>query len=75
MLKAQLAGSARRRKDTIGDLDIVVAVHDEDKEDVSKAILNLPGIADIKGAGDSKISLILDTSIFDEEFFNRTHRS
>ena len=68
VLKAQLAGSARRRKDTIGDLDIVVAVHDEDKEDVSKAILNLPGIADIKGAGDSKISLILDTSIFDESF-------
>ncbi len=66
--KAQLAGSARRRKDTIGDLDLVVAVHDKDKESVSNAILQLPGIADIKGAGDSKISLILDTSIFDENF-------
>tara|TARA_B110000444_G_scaffold261487_1_gene314092 strand:+ start:6055 stop:7992 length:1938 start_codon:yes stop_codon:yes gene_type:complete len=66
--KAQLAGSARRRKDTIGDLDLVVAVDDSDKESVSNAILQLPGIADIKGAGDSKISLILDTSIFDENF-------
>lgn len=66
--RAQLAGSARRRKDTIGDLDLVVAVEDEDKESVSNAILQLPGIADIKGAGDSKISLILDTSIFDENF-------
>jgi DNA polymerase (family 10) len=66
--KAQLAGSARRRKDTIGDLDLVVAVEDKDKESVSNAILQLPGIADIKGAGDSKISLILDTSIFDENF-------
>jgi DNA polymerase (family 10) len=66
--KAQLAGSARRRKDTIGDLDLVVAVEDNDKESVSNAILQLPGIADIKGAGDSKISLILDTSIFDENF-------
>jgi len=30
--------------------------------------LNLSGIADVKGAGDSKISLILDTTIFDESF-------
>ena len=65
VIKAQLAGSARRRKETIGDLDVVVGVLDEDKERVSKAILGLPGIADVKGAGDSKISLILDTSIFE----------
>jgi len=68
VVKAQLAGSARRRKETIGDLDIVVGVLDADKEKVSKAILGLPGIADVKGAGDSKISLILDTSIFDGGF-------
>ena len=68
VIKAQLAGSARRRKETIGDLDIVVGVLDEDKENVSKAILALPGIADVKGAGDSKISLILDTSIFEGGF-------
>ena len=66
--RATLAGSARRRKDTIGDLDVVVAVDEEDHESVANAILNLPGIADVKGAGDSKISLILDTSIFDDSF-------
>jgi DNA polymerase (family 10) len=65
---ATLAGSARRRRETIGDLDIVVSVNDSDKDDVSNAILHLSGIADVKGAGDSKISLILDTSIFEEEF-------
>tara|TARA_B100000886_G_scaffold155379_1_gene105802 strand:- start:4171 stop:6108 length:1938 start_codon:yes stop_codon:yes gene_type:complete len=68
VIKAQLAGSARRRKETIGDLDIVVGVLDENKASVSKAILALPGIADVKGAGDSKISLILDTSIFEGGF-------
>jgi len=68
VLKAQLAGSARRRKETIGDLDLVVAVEDEHHESVAEAILSLPGIADVKGAGDSKISLILDTSIFDGGF-------
>ena len=66
--RATLAGSARRRKDTIGDLDVVVAVDEADHEDVANAILNLAGIADVKGAGDSKISLILDTTLFDESF-------
>ena len=68
MHRATLAGSARRRKDTIGDLDVVVSVDEDDHEDVANAILNLAGIADVKGAGDSKISLILDTTIFDESF-------
>ena len=66
--RATLAGSARRRKDTIGDLDVVVAVDKDDHDAVASAILALQGIADVKGAGDSKISLILDTSIFDETF-------
>ena len=68
VIKAQLAGSARRRKETIGDLDLVVAVKSENHEMVSKAILGLPGIADVKGAGDSKISIILDTSVFEGGF-------
>jgi len=68
VIKAQLAGSARRRKETIGDLDLVVAVESGNHEMVSKAILGLPGIADVKGAGDSKISIILDTSVFEGGF-------
>jgi len=68
VVSATLAGSTRRRKETIGDLDVVVAVADEDHQSVANAILNLNGIADVKGAGDSKISLILDTSIFEEGF-------
>ncbi len=68
VLMAQLAGSARRKRETIGDLDIVVAAKNEDHDKVSQSILSLSGIADVKGAGSSKISLILDTSIFDEEF-------
>ena len=65
---ATLAGSARRRRETIGDLDLVVAVDQTDHAAVAEAILALPGIADVKGAGSSKISLILDTEIFDEAF-------
>ena len=54
--RVQLAGSARRRKETIGDLDIVVGVKPENHEKVANAILALQGIADVKGAGDSNQS-------------------
>lgn len=66
--RAELAGSARRRRETIGDLDIVAAVKPEDVESVTNKILSLKGIADVKGAGDSKVSVILDTSIFEDGF-------
>ena len=66
--RAELAGSARRRRETIGDLDIVAAVIPENVESVTNQILSLKGIADIKGAGDSEVSVILDTSIFEEGF-------
>ena len=66
--RAELAGSARRRRETIGDLDIVAAVQPEDVEAVTNDILSLKGIADVKGAGDSKVSVILDTSIFEDGF-------
>ena len=66
--RAELAGAARRRRETIGDLDIVAAVRPEDVEAVTNDILSLKGIADVKGAGDSKVSVILDTSIFEDGF-------
>ena len=65
--RAQLAGSTRRRKETIGDLDIVAAVSPEDVGNVTEQIVNLPGIADVKGAGSSKVSIILGTEFFSEE--------
>jgi DNA polymerase (family 10) len=66
--KAELAGSARRRRETIGDLDIVAAVEPQNVDSVTQSILSMKGIADVKGAGDSKVSVILDTSIFEDSF-------
>ena len=59
-VKAQLAGSARRRRETIGDLDIVAAALPEDHDSVIESILSFPGIAEVKGHGESKVSLILE---------------
>ena len=51
VVKAQLAGSARRRRETIGDLDIVAAALPEDHDSVIESILSFPGIAEVKGHG------------------------
>ncbi len=45
-----------------------MAVEPEHHEAVANSILSLPGIADVKGAGESKISIILDTTVFEEGF-------
>ena len=60
---AQLAGSARRRRETIGDLDIVVGANSQDHDSVIQSILELPGIAEVKGHGESKVSLILESNV------------
>ena len=62
---AQLAGSARRRRETVGDLDIVAAVKPENVEAVTEAILAIPDITEVKGAGDSKVSVVLEASILE----------
>ena len=60
VVRAQLAGSARRRRETIGDLDIVAAALPEDHDSVIESILSFPGIAEVTGHGESKVSLILE---------------
>ena len=63
VIRAKLAGSARRRRETIGDLDIVVGAKPEDHNSVIEAILAFPGIAEVKGHGESKVSLILEADM------------
>ena len=63
VIRAELAGSARRRRETIGDLDIVVGAESGDHDSVIEAILAFPGIAEVKGHGESKVSLILEADM------------
>ena len=63
VVRAELAGSARRRRETIGDLDIVVGAQPDDHDSIIEAILAFPGIAEVKGHGESKVSLILEADM------------
>ena len=65
VIRAELAGSARRRRETIGDLDIVVGAEPGDHDSVIEAILDFPGIAEVKGHGESKVSLILEAEMLE----------
>jgi len=55
---AVVAGSVRRRKETVGDIDIVVTT--DDPEGVMKAFVAFPEIADVLEHGPTKTVAVLD---------------
>ena len=55
VVKAEPAGSLRRMRSTIGDLDIAVAA--KDSGPVMEAVVNLPRVLRVVGRGDTKVSI------------------
>lgn len=61
VVKASEAGSLRRRKSTIGDLDLLVAA--DNAEPVMKAFAALPRVAEVTLSGPTKTTVILDNGL------------
>jgi DNA polymerase (family 10) len=61
VVRIEPAGSLRRRRETIGDLDFVVATHSP--APVMAVFRSLPLVADILGAGETKSSVRLSNGI------------
>ncbi len=55
--RAEIAGSARRWRETVGDLDFVAA--SDDPEAVMAAFVALPGVQEVIARGPTKTSIIL----------------
>jgi len=55
VVAAEVGGSLRRKRDTIGDIDILVAA--EDSAPVMEAFAGQPGVAHIEGRGETKTSV------------------
>lgn len=53
----EVAGSARRRKETVGDLDILVSSNDP--EEVTRHFVTMPPLLRVLGQGPTKSSIIL----------------
>lgn len=59
--RVEVAGSLRRWRETIKDLDFVCATKDSDK--VMDFFVSLPGVASIVGKGSTKTSVLLDSGM------------
>ena len=55
VVEAEPAGSLRRMRSTVGDLDILVAAGDSSA--VMEAFVNLPGVSRVLGKGETKASI------------------
>ncbi|WP_144564758.1 DNA polymerase/3'-5' exonuclease PolX [Neobacillus bataviensis] len=58
IIRFSRAGSLRRMRETIKDLDFIIST--TQPEMVREHLLNLPQIKEVIGAGDTKVSIVLD---------------
>lgn len=58
--KALLAGSLRRKKDTVGDIDIVLSAEQKNRKRIMNNIIRLPIVKKVLAAGETKVSLLLE---------------
>lgn len=56
--KFSLAGSLRRMKETIKDIDFIIST--KNPESIRNQLLDMPGIKDVIAKGDTKVSVIYD---------------
>lgn len=60
---AQVAGSLRRMKETIGDVDIIAGVDMKISETIAAAFVKLPPVTKILGQGASKSSVLVQENL------------
>ncbi|HEY8079877.1 MAG TPA: helix-hairpin-helix domain-containing protein, partial [Labilithrix sp.] len=60
VLACDYAGSLRRRAETVGDLDILVAADAKDAVAIMDAFVTTPDVAEVLGKGDTRSSVVLD---------------
>ena len=63
VIRAELAGSLRRKKETIKDIDIVASARDKDVEEVMQFFSTQPGVEKVIGKGPTKCSVVLEKGI------------
>ena len=61
--RCEVAGSLRRRKEIIGDIDILAIAAEKDRAKISEAFVTLPSVQRVIGRGDTKSSVLLGSGI------------
>jgi DNA polymerase (family X) len=84
IVRLQVAGSLRRRRETIGDIDMVASVADSASDDIRRKIMDVftsrPSVQAITGKGETKSSVVLSSGmnmdlrvVIDSQFPNILH--
>src|SRR6266853_5725511 len=67
IVRLQVAGSLRRRRETIGDIDMVASVADSASDDIRRKIMDVftsrPSVQAITGKGETKSSVVLSSGM------------
>jgi DNA polymerase (family 10) len=63
IIRAELAGSLRRKRETIKDIDIVASARDKDADDIMDFFTTRPEVDVVTGKGSTKSSVILKSGI------------
>lgn len=63
VIRGEIAGSLRRRKEIIGDIDIVMSAKDEYRQDLMEAFVTAPGVKAIVARGETKSTVLLEGGI------------
>lgn len=80
IIRYSRAGSIRRMRETIKDLDFIIAT--DEPENVKEQLLAIPGIKQVIAAGNTKVSVVLDYAydvsvdfriVKDKEFITTLH--
>jgi len=58
--QAELAGSLRRKKETIGDIDMLISCDDKNRKTIITRFVSLPLIKEVLAKGDTKASVIIE---------------
>jgi DNA polymerase (family X) len=61
--KAALAGSLRRKKETIGDIDIVIAAEQKDRRKIVDQFVQLPQVEKVLAKGSTKATVVLKNNL------------
>jgi DNA polymerase (family 10) len=63
VVRAEIAGSLRRKKEVIGDIDIVVSAKDAHRPAIMEAFVSHPEVQTIVAKGETKSSVVLNAGI------------
>lgn len=63
VVRGEIAGSIRRRKEVIGDIDILISAKEPDRKRLWDAFIGHPDVASVIAAGETKSSVVLKAGI------------